>query len=607
MNDTLLEKHSFGAEVGRLLDLVVHSLYSEREIFLRELVANAADASDRRRFESLTDPKLAPPADAKIRIVPDKDARTLLIEDDGIGMSRQELIDNLGTIARSGTKAFGEKLAASKPEDRPSLIGQFGVGFYSAFMVADRVEVTSRKAGSEEAFTWTSEGAGEFTLSPAEKDKAGTSIVLHIKSDADEYLEPMRLETIIRKWADHVTMPVTVARDGKDQPANEGTALWRKSKSDVTEENLKEFYRHLGHYFDEPWSSLHWRAEGTLEYFCLLFIPGMKPFNVVEGDRDSHVKLHVRRMFITDKANLLPAWLRFVSGVVDTEDLPLNVSREMLQTSPVLGRIRKALISRVIGELKNRAKDAEDYAKFWNNFGAIVKEGLWDDAEHRNDILPLVRFHSSSRDGLVSLPDYVAAMKPDQDTIYYLTGDTVDAMKSSPQLEGFRARGIEVLLMADPIDNFWPDRSDSFEDKKLRAVTQAAEEFGKDESLPDISILLAAMKEALGEAVSDIRATGRLTDSAVVLAAENHGPDLQVQRLMRRAGRESMPSRPVLEVNPRHKLIEGLVAKQDDKDLVKTVAETLLDLARVQEGETLADASGFARRISGLLASSLAV
>ena len=279
----------------------------------------------------------------------------------------------------------------------------------------------------------------------------------------------------------------------------------------------------------------------------------------------------------------------------------------MLQTSPVLGRIRKALISRVIGELKNRAKDAEDYAKFWNNFGAIVKEGLWDDAEHRNDILPLVRFHSSSRDGLVSLPDYVAAMKPDQDTIYYLTGDTVDAMKSSPQLEGFRARGIEVLLMADPIDNFWPDRSDSFEDKKLRAVTQAAEEFGKDESLPDISILLAAMKEALGEAVSDIRATGRLTDSAVVLAAENHGPDLQVQRLMRRAGRESMPSRPVLEVNPRHKLIEGLVAKQDDKDLVKTVAETLLDLARVQEGETLADASGFARRISGLLASSLAV
>ena len=605
MNDTVLEKHSFGAEVGRLLDLVVHSLYSEREIFLRELVANAADASDRRRFEALTDPALAPPAEAKIRIVPDKQARTLLIADDGIGMSRQELIDNLGTIARSGTKAFGEKLASAKAEDRPSLIGQFGVGFYSSFMVADRVEVTSRKAGSEEAFTWASEGAGEFTLSSATREMPGTDIVLHIKSDAEEYLEPMRLETIIRKWADHVTLPITVAHDGKDQAANEGTALWRKSKADVTDQNLKEFYRHLGHFFDDPWASLHWKAEGTLEYFCLLFIPGMKPFDVVEGDRDSHVRLHVRRMFITDKADLLPHWLRFVSGVVDTEDLPLNVSREMLQTTPILGRIRKALISRVLGELKTRAKDAEDYGKFWNNFGGIVKEGLWEDSEHRAEILPLVRFQSSTQDGLVSLPEYVARMQPGQDTIYYLSGDNVDAMKTSPQLEGFRAKGIEVLLMSDPIDNFWPERSDSFEDKKLRAVTQAAADFGKDDSLPDISVLLAARKEAMGEDVADVRATRRLTDSAVVLAADDSGPDLQVQRLMRRAGRAMMPARPVLEVNPRHKLIEGLVAKQDDKDLVKQIAETLLDLAKVQEGEPLKDAAGFARRVGELLAGSL--
>jgi molecular chaperone HtpG len=605
MNDTVLEKHSFGAEVGRLLDLVVHSLYSEREIFLRELVANAADASDRRRFEALTDPKLAPPADAKVRIVPDKDARTLTIIDDGIGMSRQDLIDNLGTIARSGTRAFGEKLAATKPEDRPGLIGQFGVGFYSAFMVADRVDVTSRRAGSEEAFTWTSEGAGEFTLSPAERDAAGTTIVLHIKSDAEEFLEPIRLETIIRKWADHVTMPITVAKDGKEETANEGTALWRKSKSDVTEENLKDFYRHLGHFFDEPWSSLHWRAEGTLEYFCLLFIPGMKPFDVVEGDREAHVRLHVRRMFITDKANLLPAWLRFVSGVVDTEDLPLNVSREMLQATPVLARIRKALISRVLGELKNRAKDAEDYAKFWNNFGPVLKEGLWDDAEHRADILPLARFHSSSEEGLVSLADYVGRMKPDQQAIYYLTGDSIETMRSSPQLEGLRAKGIEVLLMADPIDNFWPERCDTFEEKKLRAVTQAAADFPADEDLPDISALVTAMKEALGEDVSDVRATARLTDSAVVLAAQQYGPDLQVQRLMRRAGRAGGPSQPVLEVNPRHKLIENLATKLDDKDLVKNVTETLFDLAKVQEGEALKDPAGFARRISALLAGSL--
>jgi molecular chaperone HtpG len=302
---------------------------------------------------------------------------------------------------------------------------------------------------------------------------------------------------------------------------------------------------------------------------------------------------------------LLPHWLRFVSGVVDTEDLPLNVSREMLQTTPVLGRIRRALITRVLGELKTRAVETADYAKFWDNFGPIVKEGLWEDSEHRNDILPLVRFHSSSQEGVVSLADYVSRMQPGQDTIYYLAGDNIEAMKSSPQLEGFRAKDIEVLLMSDPIDNFWPERIDSFEDKKLVAVTQAAAEFGKDETLPDISVLLAAVKEALGEDVADVRATGRLTDSAVVLAADDKGPDLQVQRLMRRAGRAMMPARPILEVNPRHKLIEGLVAKQDDKDLVKNVAETLLDLARVQEGEPLKDASGFARRVSALLAESL--
>ena len=605
MNDTVLEQHSFGAEVGRLLDLVVHSLYSEREIFLRELVANAADAVDRRRFEALTDAALAPPPDAKIRIVPDKEASTLLISDDGIGMTRQELIDNLGTIARSGTRAFAQNLASAKPEDRPSLIGQFGVGFYSAFMVADRVEVTSRKAGSEEAFTWASEGAGQFTLAPAVREQAGTDIVLHMKSDASEYLEPMRLETVIRKWADHITLPITVAQDGKDQPANEGTALWRKAKSETSEQSYKEFYRHLGHFFDEPWATLHWRAEGTLEYFCLLFIPGMKPFDVVDNDRDAHVRLHVRRMFITDKADLLPHWLRFVSGVVDTEDLPLNVSREMLQTTPVLARIRKALIGRVMSELKMRAKEAEDYNKFYENFGSILKEGVWEDAEYRAEIAPLLRFKSSTQDGWTSLPDYVSRMQEGQDTIYYLSGDQAEALKNSPQLEGFRAKGLEVLLMSDPIDSFWPERLDSFEGKKLRSVTQAAEDIGKDDDLADISLLLAAMKTALGDRVSDVRATGRLTDSAVVLASSGAGPDLAMQRLMRRAGRAMMPMKPVLEVNPRHKLIEALSAKLEDSALIAQAAETLLDLAQVQEGDLPSDASAFARRVTALLAGSI--
>ncbi|HET6606702.1 MAG TPA: molecular chaperone HtpG, partial [Rhodopila sp.] len=490
MNDTVLEQHSFGAEVGRLLDLVVHSLYSDREIFLRELVANAADAMDRRRFEALTDPNLAPPADARIRIVPDKEASTILIADDGIGMTRQEMIDNLGTIARSGTRAVAQNLASAKPEDRPNLIGQFGVGFYSAFMVSDRVEVTSRKAGSEEAWTWASEGAGQFTLAPAKRETPGTDIVLHIKPDATEFLEPMRLEVIVRKWADHITVPITVPRDGVDETANAATAVWRKPKSEVTEESYKEFYRHLGNYFDEPWATLHWKAEGALEYFCLLFIPGARPFDIMDGDRDCRVRLHVRRMFITDKAELLPKWLRFVSGVVDTEDLPLNVSREMLQTTPVLARIRKALITRVLTEMKTRAKDVDDYNKVWDAFGPIIKEGMWDDAEHRTEIASLLRFRSTTQEGWASLADYIGRMKEGQDTIYFLSGDDHSALKSSPQLEGFNARGYEVLLMGDPIDNFWPERMDTYEGKKLRSVTKATEDLGKDEDQPDVSALL---------------------------------------------------------------------------------------------------------------------
>ncbi len=605
MNDTVLEQHSFGAEVGRLLDLVVHSLYSEREIFLRELVANAADAMDRRRFEALTDPALAPPAEAKIRIVPDKQASSVLISDDGIGMTRQEMIDNLGTIARSGTRAVAQNLADAKAEDRPTLIGQFGVGFYSAFMVADRVEVTSRKAGSDEAWTWASEGTGQFTMAPASRETPGTDILLHIKADASEYLEPMRLETVIRKWADHITVPVTVQRDGKDETANAGTALWRKAKSDVTEQSYKEFYRHLGHYFDDPWAMLHWKAEGTLEYFCLLFIPKVRPFDLLDNDRDSQVRLHVKRMFITDKAELLPRWLRFVSGVVDTEDLPLNVSREMLQVTPVLARIRKALVGRVMSELKTRSKDAAEYGEFWQAFGPMLKEGVWEDAEHRAELAGLLRFHSTTQDGLTSLADYIGRMKDGQDTIYFLTGDNIDALKASPQLEGFNARGYEVLLMADSIDNFWPDRLDSYEGKTLRSVTKAAEDLGKDEEQPDVSALLLAMKDALADRASDVRATGRLTDSAVVLAPDMTGMDLQMQRMMRRAGRATAPQKPVLEVNPRHALIAALAAKLDDTTLIADAAATLLDLAQVQEGDVPSDPIGFARRVTAMLTASL--
>lgn len=612
------ERHEFGAEVGRLLDLVVHALYSEREIFLRELVANAADASDRRRFEALTDPARALPDGAKIRIVPDKATRQLTISDDGTGMSRDELARNLGTIARSGTRAFGQDITASltdaKLEERPSLIGQFGVGFYAAFMVAERVEVISRRVGEQEAWRWSSEGQGTYTLAPASRDQPGTDIVLHIKPDADEFLEPYRLETIVRKWADHITWPITIQRDGSDIAANEGTALWRKSKSEITDEQYAEFYQHLGNMFDKPWATLHWRAEGTLEFTALLFVPGMRPFEPVEGVRESRVRLHVRRMFITDDASLLPPWLRFVQGVVDTEDLPLNVSREMLQATPVLARIRKAVTNRVITELRNKAKDAESYNPFWENFGPVLKEGIWEDSEHRTEVAGLSRFHSSAEEGWVSLADYVGRMKPEQEAIYYLAGDSHEALASSPQLEGFRARGIEVLLLSDQVDAFWPERLDRFDDKPVRSVTQGLADLSKiplgethEAEAAEVASLLPALKEALGADIADARVTDRLVQSAVVLAASQAGPDLQMQRLMRRSGQRMPASAPILEINPHHALIRALSAKTGRGEAITEAARTLLDLARVQDGESPVEPAAFARRVAEALVVALSV
>ena len=605
---TAPERHSFGAEVGRLLDLVVHSLYSEREIFLRELVANAADATDRRRFEALTDSAISAPETPSIRVTPDRPARTLTIADDGIGMSRDELAQNLGTIAKSGTKAFTATLEGATADERPALIGQFGVGFYAAFMVADRVEVTSRRADSADAWTWASDGRGEYTLAPGERDAAGTTIVLHLKSDAEEFLEPYRLETIIRKWADHITLPVTIARDGKDVPANEGTALWRKPKAAVEEKSYTELYRHLAHNFDEPWATLHWRAEGQLEFYALLFIPGSRPFDAFDNDRDSHVRLHVRRMFITADAKLLPEFLRFVVGVVDTEDLPLNVSREMLQATPVLARIRRAVTNRVLTELKTRAKDAESYTKFWENFGPIVKEGIWGDSEHRPALTELMRFRSTAVEGWTSFADYIGRMQPNQQAIYYLAGDDHAALTGSPQLEGFAARGIEVLLFSDPVDAFWPDRMDKVDEKPLRSVTQGAADLSllpapeTEGEVADVSALVPALKTALGDAVDDVRPTDRLVGSAAVLAAPARGPDLQMQRLLRRTGRGGPALPPILEINPRHALIRALAAQVAAGADVGEAAETLFDLARVQDGETPRDPAAFARRVAAALA-----
>jgi molecular chaperone HtpG len=607
--NTTVERHEFSAEVGRLLDLVVHSLYSDREIFLRELVANAADATDRRRFEALTNTALTPPADANVRIAPDAAAKTITIADSGVGMSKAELTQNLGTIARSGTRAFGQEAAKSDQADKPSLIGQFGVGFYSAFMVADRVEVTSKRAGSTEAWTWSSEGGGAFTLAAADREEPGTTIVLHIKDDAAEFLEPIRLETIIRKWADHITVPILVAQTGEaaDKPANEGTALWRKPKSEITPEQYKEFYHHVAHAYDEPWSTLHWRAEGAIEFTALLFIPGMRPFEPVEGPRESRVRLHVRRMFITDEAALLPPWARFVQGVVDTEDLPLNVSREMLQATPVLARIRKSVTGRVMTELKSRAKEAEEYGKFWEAFGSVLKEGVWDDAEYRQELAPLMRFKSSAVEGLTGLADYISRMKPEQEAIYFLAGDDAEALAKSPQLEGFKARGVEVLLLTDQVDAFWPERLAAFDGKDLKSVTQGAADLAKlpgtePEGEPaNVEKLIEAMKSALGAEVGDVRATDRLVDSAVVLAAAGFGPDLQMQRILKRHGRQQFAMPATLEINPRHPLVKRLAERADAGDDIADPAHLLLDVARIQDGDLPADPAAFARKVTQAL------
>ncbi|MGC9269753.1 molecular chaperone HtpG [Acidiphilium sp.] len=598
MSTTVDTTRPFDAEVGRLLDLVVHSLYSEREIFLRELVANAADAIDRRRFLALSDESLALPEDASIRISVDKAARTITIADDGIGMTAEDLASHLGTIARSGTRAFTETLAEAKPEERPNLIGQFGVGFYSAFMVADTVEMISRRAGTEAAHKWSSDGRGGYRITEATRDAPGSDVILHIKADADEYLEPVRLETILRKWADHISVPIKIERDGKFQAANEGTALWRKRKSDVTEQDYTEFYRHLGHMFDEPWATIHWTAEGSIEFSALLFIPGHNPFAVTEDDRESHVRLHVRRMFITDDAKLLPGWLRFIEGVVDTEDLPLNVSREMLQATPVLARIRKALVNRVLTELKNRAKDAEAYKPFIEQFGPVLKEGIYDDNDHRTEIAALARFHSTHDDALTSLDAYIARMPEAQKDIYYITGEDAARLRASPQIEGLRAKGFEVLLLSDQIDFFWPERLATYEDKKLVHAGAAKDLFEAAETPEAMTGLVKAVQAALAEQIAEVRVSSRLTDSPAALAASAGQVDLALQRLMRRAGRASFAPKPALELNPTHPLITALIPRAEQGEDMADWASLLLDLARIQDGEAPVDPARFARLVA---------
>ena len=610
------QSQPFQAEVAELLRLMVHSVYSETDIFLRELISNASDALDKLRYEAIAAPDLVADGEhPKIRIVPDKKADTLTVIDNGIGMDRQELIDNLGTIARSGTRSFLSKLTEAK--DGAGLIGQFGVGFYAAFMVADRIVVTSRRAGSSEAWVWSSSGGSGFEIAPASEEETkhlsrGTEIALHLKPDAKKYLEAYEIERIVGAYSDNIQFPIElVPEEGEPRQINSASALWQRPKSELTPEDYKQAYKSIAGAFDEPAMTLHYRAEGRQSYAVLLFAPSAKPFDLFEPQRKGKVKLYVRRVFIADDADLLPAYLRFIRGVIDSEDLPLNISREMLQNNPQLAQIRKAVTSRVISELESIGeKEPETFAKIWDAFGPVIKEGLWEDFERREKLLALSRFTSTSGEKR-SLKQYVEDIKPNQTEIYYLTGESVERLKSNPKLESAKARGIEVLLLTDPVDAFWTSAPLDFGGKPLKSLSQgdidfgliplleekSAEEKDKEKPVADEGAIIAVIKDTLGDRVSDVRASQRLTSSASCLVAGGDGRDRALERLLAQQNRGPI-TKPILEINMRHPLVSAIATA---KDAQKDLSMLLLEQAQILDGELPEDPAGFASRLNQLV------
>jgi molecular chaperone HtpG len=615
------QTHPFQAEVAELLRLMVNAVYSEADVFLRELISNASDACDRLRYEAIAKPDLLEAGGAlAIRIAPDAKAGTLTVADTGIGMDRQELIDNLGTVARSGTRAFVQRLSEAK--DGAGLIGQFGVGFYSAFMVADRIEVTSRRAGAPEAWAWRSTGSAEFEIAPADADAAarvarGTEIVLHLKDDGKRYLEAHEIERVVSTYSDHIQFPIELTTaDAEPRQINAASALWQRSKSELTPEDYKQAYRSLTGGFDEPAMTLHYKAEGRQSYAVLLFAPSTPPFDLFDPARKGRAKLYVRRVYITDDADLLPSYLRFVRGVVDSDDLPLNISREMLQNNPQVAQMRKAIAGRVIGEMESLAtNEADAYAKVWEAFGRVIKEGIYEDPDRRDRLLAMSRF-ATTAGAARSLKEYVADLKPNQTDIYYLVGESAERLKSNPKLEAARARGIEVLLLTDPVDAFWTALPLGFDGKPLKSLSQGEVDFGlvpklEPDAKPDAgappeevddAAVIAAAKAALGERVSDVRASQRLTDSAACLVAGGAGPDRELDRLLARH-KGGAGVKPILELNMRHPLVTALgrAGKDTRAEDANDLAALLFDQACILDGEVPEDPAAFATRLNRLV------
>lgn len=628
MKDDAPQQQNFSADVSRLLDIVANALYTNHDVFLRELISNAADACDRLRYEAIKNPDLTKDnSNFRIHVYKDTDTRTFTIVDNGIGMSGEELADHLGTIAKSGTAKIME--AAKESSDPLSLIGQFGVGFYASYMVANHVRVTSRRAGSDEISTWSSDGATGFTVEPATKEEAalldgdrGTAIVLDIKDEAVDFLIDEKIKLTVQEYSDHIDVKVFLGKPsdtdtGEGQPINSASAIWTRSKSEITDEEYTSFYRHITHGFDEPLLTSHWRAEGKIEFKALLFVPTMRPWDLYDPSRKDAVKLYVKRVYISDGLDgLMYPWLRFVRGVIDSEDLPLNISRESLQYNPVISKIRTAVTKRVLSDLDKLSRDDwHGFVAFWGQFGPAIKEGLYDAEDHREALFKICRFYSTHDNGekFVSLDEYIERMKDDQKEIYYISGENLDALKNSPQIEGFKARGYEVLFFTDTIDDFWLQNVTEYKGKTFKSVTKGDIDLGekpkeegkedeqKEEDQSDRTELLTRMKEILEEDVDSVRISNRLTDSPVCLVVPEGGVDMHMERVLKIHQNYAGQTKPVLEINGDHALIKKLETLEPASESFSDATKLLFDQAKIIQGEPLKDPAAFSRRMAAFM------
>ena len=622
------EKLEFQTEVSQLLKLMINSVYSEKEVFVRELVSNASDACDKLRYLSNTKEKLIKDdPNFKIQITINKKNNLITISDNGIGMNKKDLVSNLGTIARSGTAHFLKELSESKTKDL-SLIGQFGVGFYSAFMVASQTKVTTRKAGENKLWIWTSDGESSFTIEESEdsnllESNRGTSIELTLTKESKEYLDKDRIENIIKRYSDHISIPIYVSdgsekKDEKIDSVNSASAIWTRPKNKITEEQYKEFYNHAGQMFDDPWMTSHYKAEGKIEYSVLNFIPSTKPFDLYDPARENRLKLYVKRVFITDNCpELIPPYLRFLRGIIDSEDLPLNISREMLQNNPVVTKIRSSLVKRTISDLKKKIdKDRESYEKFWENFGPVLKEGIYEDFERKDSILEISLFKNSKSKKLITLNEYIESMGKKQKDIYFMTGDSYENIINNPSLEGYKSRDINVLILDDPVDSFWTSSTPSYQEKSFKSVTRGMDDLNKidgekkdDKNEKSVEPLINLLKEKLKEKVKDVRVSSRLTDSPVCLVSDEGAMDPQLEKILQQHNQLNQGlSLKVMEINPQHKLIKKLAKMSKDKasiSEVENISILLYEQSKILDGEKPSDPVEFSKKLIETITTSI--